>query len=444
MNFVENLPLLPSKIQYTYGKEGLKKITIVDREISKTEKNKAKRKKWYRIGIAMVAAGAVLAVASVMSHRSVSKDELIIATADTGLIDVTISGTGSVQPAFEEIITSPISSRIVEVYAQAGDSVEAGTPLLLLDLHTTQTEVNKMSDQISMKQHELEQQRVNSDTRLNDLEMQVKVKEMTLSRLEAELRNEQHLDSIGSGTGDRVREAQLSVKTGRLELEHMRQQLANERRVAAAGENVKNLDIDIARRNLGEIRRTLDDARVTSPRKAILTFILNQIGEQVGEGQKVAVISDPTHFRVDAEISESYANRIAIGSKATVKIGKEPISGTVSNLTPQSKNGMINFTVRLDRDDNPRLRAGLKADVYISCEVVDDAIRIPNGAYYNGPGTYTLFFMDDSGKRLEKREVTLGNSNYDYVEVKSGINPGDHIVISDMSRFKDTSTLRLR
>jgi len=417
---------------------------IVDREISKSERNKTKRKKWFRIAIAVAVAAVSLVAVGSMMRASVSRQDLIVAMADTGTIDVTVTGTGSVSPAFEEVITSPINSRIVEVYCQSGDSVDAGTPLLRLDLQSTETEVNKLGDQISIKQHEFEQQRVNSDTHLSDLSMQVKVKEMTLSRLEAELKNERYLDSIGSGTGDRIRQAELAVRTGRLELEQLRQKLDNERRVAAAGENVKNLDIDIARKNLNEMKRTLDDAKITAPRKAILTFIHDQIGEKVTEGQKIAVISDLDHFRVDAEISDSYANRVAVGSKAIVKIGKEKLSGIVSNVTPQSRNGVISFTVRLDEDAHPRLRSGLKTDVYISCEVVDDAIRIPNGSYYTGPGTYNLFFMNENGKELEKREVKLGSSNYEYVEVQSGIKPGDKVIISDMSRFKNSNNLKVR
>lgn len=397
-----------------------------------------------RIGIAVAAAIAIIIAVGSMMRTTVQVADLNVGTADTGTIDITITGTGTVSPAFEEIITSPINSRIVEVYRQSGDSVDAGTPLLRLDLQSTETELNKLHDQISMKQHELEQQNANTDTHLSDLAMQVKVKEMALNRLEVELRNERYLDSIGSGTGDRVRQAELAVKTGRLELDQLRQQLSNERRVAAAGKNVKNLDIDIARKSLGEMERTLQDAKVLAPRKAILTFIHNQIGEKVSEGQKIAVVSDLDHFRVEAEISDTYASRVAVGGKATVKLGKERLNGVISNVTPQSNNGVIKFTVRLEDDAHPRLRSGLKTDVYVSCEVVDDAVRIPNGSYYTGPGSYSLFFMNADGTELEKREVKLGNSNYEFVEVESGIKPGDKVVTSDMSRFKDNSTLKLR
>ncbi|MDE6553164.1 MAG: HlyD family efflux transporter periplasmic adaptor subunit [Muribaculaceae bacterium] len=416
----------------------------MDREIPNSERKKAKRNRILKIGGIAVAVVAAAIGLGTMMRASVSANDLTIGTADTGTIEVTVTGTGSVTPAFEEIITSPINSRIVEIYCRAGDSVKAGTPLLRLDLQSTENEVNEISDQIAMKNHELDQQRVNSDTRLTDLAMQVKVKEMTLSRLEAELRNERYLDSIGSGTGDRVRQAELAVSTGRLELEQMKQQLANEKRVAQASENVKHLDIDIARRNLDEKSRTLSDARVCTPRDATLTFIQDQIGEKVTEGQKIAVISDLGHFRVDGEISDSYASKIGVGSQAIVKIGKERLKGVVSNLTPQSQNGVIKFTVRLEDDAHPRLRSGLKTDVYVACDVVDEAVRIPNGSYYTGPGTYSLFFLSKDGKKLEKHEVKLGSSNYEFVEVQSGILPGDRVVLSDMSNFKDSSSLRVR
>ena len=416
----------------------------MDRQIPNSERRKAKRNRILKIaGIAAAVVAGAIGLGSMM-RASVAASDLTVGTADTGTIDVTVSGTGTVSAAFEEIITSPINSRIVEVYRRAGDSVKAGTPLLRLDLQSTENEVNQLSDQIAMKNHELDQQRVNSDTRLTDLSIQVKVKEMTLSRLEAELRNERYLDSIGSGTGDRVRQAELAVSTGRLELEQMKQQLANEKRVAQASENVKHLDIDIARRNLDEKSRTLSDARVSSPRDATLTFINDQIGEKVSEGQKIAVIADLGHFRVDGEISDSYASKVGVGSQAIVRIGKERLKGVVSNLTPQSQNGVIKFTVRLEDDAHPRLRSGLKTDIFVACDVVDDAVRIPNGSFYTGPGTYSLFFLSQDGKKLEKREVKLGNSNYEFVEVQSGIRPGDRVVLSDMSRFKDSSSLRVR
>ena len=416
----------------------------MDRELTKHERNSLRRRKLlpYIIGGGVLAAGLVSLF--IASRASVSREDLMIATVDTGTIETTVTGSGAVVPAFEEIINSPINSRIMEVYCKAGDSVDIDTPLLRLDLQSTENELNKLKDQIEIKNYELQQQKVNNSTRVSDLAMQVKVKEMAVNRLEVELRNERYLDSLGSGTGDRVRQAELAYNTGRLELEQMRQQLVNERKVTDAGLNVKNLDINIARKNLGEMSRTLDDAQIKAPRKATLTFINDQIGQKVSEGEKIAIISDLSHFKVDGEIADAYGDRVRVGSKAVVRVGrKERMDGTVSNVTPLSRNGVISFTVRLDNDADSRLRSGLRTDIYIMCDVMEDVRRIKNGSYYTGPGTYELFVFNGDNE-LVRRSVRLGDSNFEFVEVVDGLKEGDRVVVSDMKRFINSSSVKVK
>ncbi|MCM1075819.1 MAG: HlyD family efflux transporter periplasmic adaptor subunit [Bacteroides sp.] len=415
----------------------------MDRELTSDERKKAMRKKFmpYVIGTGVT---IIIAITLMLTLRtSISRDSLQIVTVDNGTIETTITGSGSVVPAFEEIINSPISTRIIEVYCKAGDSVDVGTPLLRLDLQSTETELNKLKDQIEMKRYELEQQRVGNDTRISDLTMQVKVKEMTVNRLEAELRNERYLDSLGSGTGDRVRQAELAYNTGKLELEQMRQQLINEHKVTEAGLSVKNLDINIANKNLGEMTRTLDDAKIKAPRRATLTFINDQIGQKILEGEKIAIISDLSHFKVNGELADSYGDRIHVGSKAVVRVGRDRLPGMVSNVTPLSQNGVISFTVLLEDESNSRLRSGLKTDVYILCDVMEDVKRIKNGSYYSGPGLYDLFVLNGDDE-LVKRSVSLGESNFEYVEVISGLEPGDRVAINDMKRYNNSSTIKVK
>lgn len=415
----------------------------MDRELTSDERKKAMRKKLlpYLIGIGAVA--IIIVVLMVSLRTSINRDDLMVATVDSGTIETTVTGSGNVVPAFEEIINSPINTRIVEVYCKAGDSVDVGTPLLRLDLQSTETELNKLKDQIEMKRYELEQQKVNNSTRVSDLAMQVKVKEMAVNRLEVELRNERYLDSLGSGTGDRVKQAELAYNTGKLELEQMRQQLANEHKVTDAGLNVKNLEINIAGKNLGEMSRTLNDAQIRAPRRATLTFINDQIGQKISEGEKIAIISDLSHFKVDGELADSYGDRIRVGSKAVVRVGRERMPGMVSNVTPLSRNGVISFTVRLDDDANKRLRSGLKTDVYIMCDVMEDVKRIKNGSFYTGPGSYDLFVFNGDNE-LIRRTVKLGESNFEYVEVINGLEKGDKVVISDMKRFNNSNTIKVK
>ena len=415
----------------------------MDREIPKEVRDKERKKKFIKYGAIGVAAVVCIAVLISFMRSSVNRKDLVFSEVDNGTIEVSVSASGKVVPAFEEIINSPINTRIVEVYRKGGDSVDVGTPILKLDLQSTETEYKKLLDEEQMKRYQLEQLKVNNNTYLSDLSMQVKISAMKLNRMEVELRNERYLDSLGSGTTDKVRQAELNFNTGKLELEQLRQQYANGSKVKEADLKVKELEFNIFSKSLAEMKRTLDDAQIRSPRKAILTYINNQVGAQVAEGSQVAIISDLSHFKVEGEIADTYGDRVAAGGRAIVKIGNEKLEGTVSSVTPLSKNGVISFIVQLNEDNNKRLRSGLKTDVYVMNAVKEGVLRLANASYYVGRGEYELF-VQDSKDEIVKRKVQLGDSNFEYVEVVSGLKPGDKVVVSDMSSYKNKNKLKLK
>ncbi len=415
----------------------------MDREIPKEVLKKERNKqimKYGGIGAAIVVCATLLLS---FMQSGVKRKDLIVSTVDKGIIEVSVSASGRVVPAFEEIINSPIHSRILEVYGKGGDSVEVGTPILKLDLQSTQTAYNKLLDEEQMRRYQLEQLRINNETQLSNMAMNIKVSAMELNRKEVELRNERYLDSIGSGTTDKVRQAELAYNRGKLELEQLRQQYENEQKVKAADLKVKELEFNIFSKELAEMKRTLEDAQIRSPRKAILTFINNQVGAQVSQGEQVAIISDLSHFKVEAEIADAYGDRVAAGGRAIVKVGSEKLEGVISSVTPLSKNGVISFSVQLNNDSHKRLRSGLKTDVYVMNAVKEDVMRVANSSYYVGRGDYNLFVLDGDDQ-LVKRKVQLGDSNFEYVEVISGLQPGDQVVVSDMSEFRNKNKLKLK
>ena len=413
----------------------------MDREISKEQRNREKRRMWMKWGgMVVVGIAAVIALMQLM-QESLHERDIVFSVVDEGSIDVSVSASGKVVPAFEEIINSPINSRILEVYKKGGDSVEIGTPILRLDLLSAETDYKKQLDEVQMNELKLEQLRIQNRSKLSEMEMQLKVSRMELNRKAVELRNEQYLDSLGAGTTDKVRQVELDYNVSKLKLEEDEQKFINEQATADADLKVKELELNIARKTLAETKRTLDDARIKAPRKAILTYVNTEIGAQVAQGEKVAIVSDLSHFKIEGEIADTYGDRIAAGSRAVVKVGKEELAGTVTDVTPLSKNGVMSFSVRLEQDNHKRLRSGLKTDVYVLTAVKDSVMRIANGSYYVGPGEYELFVR--SGNELLKRKVQLGDSNYELVEVVSGLKPGDQVVVSDMSNYKNKRKMKL-
>lgn len=414
----------------------------MDREISKEVQRKERRKSIIKYGgiggICILLIGILIS----LMQPSLKRKDLTFSTVDRGMIEVSVNASGKVIPAFEEIINSPINSRILEIYKKGGDSVDVGTPILKLDLQSAETDYKKQLDEEQMKLLQLEQLRITNRSKLSEMDMKLKISRMELNRKAVELRNERYLDSLGAGTTDKVRQVELDYNVSMLKLKEDEQKYENEKASVEADLKVKELELNIFRKSLAETKRTLDDAQIRSPRKAILTYVNNEVGAQVAEGSRVAIVSDLSHFKIEGEIADTYGDRISAGSKAVVKIGSDKLEGVVSDITPLSKNGVISFTVQLEQDNFKRLRSGLKTDVYVMNAVKDDVLRIASLSSYIGKGEYELFVVE--GDQLVKRKVELGDSNFEYIEVVKGLQPGDEVVISDMSDMKNKSKLKLK
>ena len=415
----------------------------MDRELTKKEKQKETIKLFLKISFAVLLLGGIITAIVFLTDDSVDQSKLQIAKAENATLESSVSASGKIVPLYEQSIVSPVATRILEVYCDEGDSVSVGQSLLKLDLESTETELRRLSDEVSMRNIELEQTALNNETFLTDLEMRIKTKEMAVNHLKAEVINEKRLDSIGSGTGDKIREAELAYSTALLELEQLKMQLINERKAHEATYKSKQLEESISQRNLIEMERTLDNARIKAPKSGIVTFLKKDLGTSITPGEKIAVVSDLSHFKISAEIPEGNAGKLSVGSLVKIRFNRNTIIGHISNIAPQSLNGMVVFNILLDNDSDKTLRSGLRTELNVVYDVHDDIIRIPNGQYFQGPGIYSLF-VKISPDKAERRAVTLGDSNFDYVEVKNGINDGEEIIISDMSDYKNKKFITLK
>lgn len=414
----------------------------MDKKIDKSQLRRESMVRLVKWGIAVIVVVAVVVWTLSSIATDVKSSNFTLSTVDEGPLETTAPASGRVVPAHEEIINSPVSTRLIKVFAQPGDTVMEGTPLLLLDLQEEETALQKLIDARNIRQQELIQLQLNNRTMLSDLEMQIKVSEMNINRLRIEVDNERRLDSLGSGTGDRVRQAETAYAEGKLQLEQLRTKLANERLRTAAAEHVQQLNVNSADKDIELKRRTLLRGQIPAPMDGVLTFVTTDLGSQVNAGEKVAVVSDLSSFKIIGDVAESYSNRVDIGSRVGVRFANQQIEGTVTNITPQAKQGLIEFVVSLDDPGYELLRSGQRAELNIIYGYKDKVTRLRSGAFFKGPGDYGLFVLDGDNM-LVKRAVRIGDSNREYVEILSGLRPGDRVVISDMENYKNKNKLRI-
>jgi len=421
----------------------MNKQTDMDRSIPIEEQRKKRRKRLVIGGGSILFFFLLIVWGTLLLKPSVDRAELQISTVERGVLEISINASGTVTPAYEEIVNSPIESRVLEVYKKAGDSVEANQPILKLDLQSARTDLDKLIDEEQMRLHKQQQLKLNNQTKLKDLSMQIRVSSMKLNRMEVEWKNERFLDSLGAGTPDKVRQAELNYKVAKLEHEQLCQQYENEQTVMHAEEQVQELDLSIFRKGVTEMKRILQEAQVYAPRKGVITYLNDQIGVRVAKGEQLVTVADLSRYQVKSSIADSYSDRVTQGAKAIVKAGETTSwEGVVNHVIPTSKDGTIDFTVQLREVQNAALRSGLKTDVHVIYGLKNDVLRITNNSYYLGAGTYELFVV--SGNRLERREVVLGDCNWDYVEVVSGLQEGDQVVVSDMNAYKNRSEINLK
>ena len=414
----------------------------MDKPIPKRERNIQTLKSIGKIAGVLAALCLVILIIIEISRASISEASLSFATIDRGTIETTISASGNVQSTSELIINSPISSRIVDVYCKNGDSITAGTRLLQLDLKDAESEYQKLLDEKEIKQQQLLQQRLNDETMLANMHTNREISEMEFKRLQSELLNEQHLDSIGSGTTEKVRQCEMAVTTARLKLEQSRQQLQREKEIRLSNRRVSELQYNIFIEQLEASRKRLADAQMPAPQNGTITFINNSKGAQVAAGSHIATLADLSSFKISAKLGENLADNLATGKDVIVKIGKETLTGKISNVEAKSEGGNIAFDISLDEPSHPKLRYGMRVDVYILHRIREDVLRIKNGNYYKGAGEYAFFVKE--GEKIVRRKVQLGNSNYDYVEVVAGLDEGCQVVLNDMENYNSRKEIKLK
>ena len=340
-------------------------------------------------------------------------ENMPIGTVDKGPIEISIAATGKLVPLSEEIIVSPVGSRILEVYKNPGDTVHEGEPLLKLDLASVETEYRQKIDE----------------------------KEMMKSK---EIQAVITLDSIGASTPDKVRRAELNYAEAKLNLEQLEQKIINEQKNMTAGIRAQQLELSMFDKTLEEKARQLKNAQILAPQTATLTFIQNQIGMQVSAGDQLAIVSDLSRYKVECEIADGHRDKLSPGNRAVIIAGKANLPGTIYSITPSITDGVITFIVVPEDSSNPNLRSGLKTDVYVLYGSRTEVMRIPvfTQLKYYGPGTYEIWVVD--GSRAVKRKVKLGESGFDYIEVADGLSPGEKIIMSDMEHYKNKTELRTK
>jgi HlyD family secretion protein len=194
--------------------------------------------------------------------------------------------------------------------------------------------------------------------------------------------------------------------------------------------------------DLRELGRKLQQAGITATRDGVVTWVNKNIGSSITQGEVLARFADLGSFKVSGKISDTYLDQVRIGMPVIIKINDSTTRGSISNIDPSVQNGIISFDIALNERNNKLLRPNMKVDVFPVTSSLDNIIRVQNGPAFTGAVTQDIFVLQDG--KASKRTVNIGLSNFDYVEIKNNVKPGEIVITTDLSRFKNSKEIIIK
>jgi HlyD family secretion protein len=393
------------------------------------------------LGLVLIAVLALMQLTSWL-QPSVKRDHIRTAFVEKGEVSATLDASGLVVPQFEQTLTAPMATRVVKVLRTSGAQVQKGEPIVVLDDTDARREVNRIEEQIALKDNARSQTNLELDRTRDDLTAQRAIKALELESFNFELKRNREMFERGLVAEDQIRLSETAVQRAEIELRHLETQLLNsEQDLAARLEGLK-LEISILEKDALQARKRLDRTQVTSDRAGIVTWVMTSEGAAVAEGEPVAKVANLNAYRVDATLSDVLARRLTVGLPAMVRSGDTRLAGRVTKILPTVQNGIVTFEVALDENDHAVLRPNLRVDVHAVTEQRTETLSVKRGPVLNVNGTDCFFVIRD-GKAM-RTPVVIGLSNFEEYEITQGLMAGDEVIISDMSDYFKAKEVKLR
>jgi HlyD family secretion protein len=411
----------------------------MDKEITQEVTSQKRRKAILIILISIVLLITAIWLLRHFFKSSVTKADITTAIVETGDIENTINASGEVIPEFEEIVTSPINASIKEATIDAGNKVSAGQSILTLDKSATQTAFEKQKFQLESKRNEISKLKLDLDKSFYDIQSNNDIKQLKIGSLTDAVENAKRLYKAGGGTRESIEQAELNLKVAQLEKKQLENEIKSKQQTMQIEIKEAAIAAAIQQNDLDELQRKLNLANVVATRAGVVTYVNKNIGANIKEGEMIARIADLNSFKVTGSISDNYLDQLHNNMPAIIRINETQLRGHVTNVYPSVQNSVITFDIQLDERNNKQLRPNMKVDVFVVTATHSKVMRVANGAAFKGVSPQEVFVLNNG--KAEKRTVHTGLSNFDYIELIDGIRPGDVVITSDMSDYKNAKEL---
>ena len=377
------------------------------------------------------------------STLRIDASSISIATVERGDFNDYIRLTGQVQP-ITTVQLSPLEAGVVErlvveegAQVRKGDVlVELSNPSLTLEILNSEAELAEKQNilrntLISMEQEKLT---LRQDKAQLDLDVTRKRRafeqndELYASRLIA---REEWLQA--------KEDYELAEKQRELNIERQIQDsLYRSVQIEQMEENLENM-----RRNMQLIRQRIDNLHVKSPIDGEIGLLEVVLGQSVSSGQKIGQVNDLSDFKVEAQIDETYIDRVRNGLEASFERQDSNFLLRLRKVYPEVRDGFFRADFNFTGAYPANIRSGQTYYLNLQLGQPTDAILIPRGTFYQTTGGSWIYILSPEGDKAYKRPIRIGRQNPQYYEILEGLQPGERVIISGYESYGENDVLLL-
>ena len=406
-------------------------------------------KKRLRQSLYAVTAAIVVALVTVGVSRlqpaapRVDRAAMFLDTVQRGPMVRQVRGIGTLVPEQIRWIPATTDGNVERIVLQPGAVI---TPdMIVVELSNPELEQMAVEARLNLEAAEARYSNRHVEVQRSLLEQRATLASTEAQLIGARLQAEadEQLSELGLVASIQFKQSQAAVDEYRTRyaLEQERLQLAQdtvEAQLAVEQAEVNRL------RTLYELRlEQVDDLRVRAGMHGVLQQVPLDEGQRVTAGTNLARVGDPTVLKAELRIAETQAKDIQLDQPASIDTRNGVIPGRVTRIDPAVENGTVLVDVALHGELPRGARPDLTVDGTIELERLDDIIFVGRPVFGQEDSVVSLFRLAADGTHATRTRVGLGRASVNAIEVLEGLQPGDRVVLSDMSTWDQFDRLRI-
>ncbi len=377
---------------------------------------------------------------------TVEKSTVWIEAVKRGPMLRQVRGPGSLVPVPEGIrhITAATDGRVERLLVQPGAVVQADTVLLEMSNPELARDALDAEWQLKAVQAEAANVRVRIERELMDQQAAAATVESDFhqAELQAETNEQLYKEGLVAGLTLKISQVRSQELATRNEIEKKR--LAVYADSARAQNDVQQAHVEQLRALSNLKRSQVEGLRVRAGIDGVLQELPLQVGQRVAQGSTLARVVQPEKLKAQLRIAETQAKDIEIGQSASIDTRNGIVPGRVSRVDPAAQNGTVTVDVALEGALPKGARPDLSVDGTVELDRLADVVFVGRPAFGQEQSQVSLFRVNGDGDEATRVKVRLGKSSVSTVQVLEGLQPGERVILSDMSAWDSYDRVRLK